>query len=79
MSLAEKEVNKMKMIKMMLLRKKKGMTQEELANEADISRMTIYNYENGNRQSPDVNSLKKIADALDVTLDYLLDEDLSDI
>jgi len=56
------------------LRKKKGWSQTDLAKEVDASREAIGKYERDESQ-PSVETAKKIADALGVTLDYLVDED----
>ncbi|WP_294403969.1 helix-turn-helix domain-containing protein [uncultured Clostridium sp.] len=54
------------------LRKKRGLTQEELAQECGLSKNGIWNYEN-NKRIPTVNTLNKIADALDISFSELLD------
>ena len=54
-------------------RKEKGMTQEALANSCGISRQRVTNYEIGIRE-PDLKTLKKLATALDVTVDELLED-----
>ena len=56
------------------LRKKKAWSQTELAKQVNASREAIGKYERDEAQ-PSVETAKKIADALDVTLDYLVDED----
>lgn len=56
------------------LRKKKGWSQTELAKKVEASREVIGKYERDEAQ-PSVETAKKIADALDVTLDYLVDEE----
>ena len=56
------------------LRKKKGWSQTDLAKQVDASREAIGKYERDESQ-PSVETAKKIPDALDVTLDYLVDED----
>ena len=52
-------------------RKKHGLTQEELAEAADIGRVTISRLENG-EQSPRYQTLKKLAEALGVDTAQLL-------
>ena len=53
------------------LRKEKGLTIEELASLSEISGITISNIENG-RSNPTLNSLWKLAEALNVPLSKLL-------
>lgn len=53
------------------IRKEKRLTQEELAERADISRVMVSRYETGS-VIPTVDVLVSLADALDVTTDYLL-------
>lgn len=52
-------------------REKRGMTQKELATAIGIATSTVANYETGKRK-PDPDTLCKIADALDCTLDALV-------
>ena len=52
-------------------RKNKKMSREQLARKLEISANSLYNYEKG-MQIPTANVLKKIAAALDVSVDYLL-------
>ena len=54
-----------------LIRKKRGLTQEELAFAIDVSRQTIYSWEAG-LNYPNIAMLKKLADVLNVTTDDLL-------
>ena len=53
------------------VRKKRKMTQEQLGKRVDVTKVSISCYENGSR-TPDIDTLEKIADALDVSVDYLL-------
>ena len=53
------------------LRKKKGLTQVELAEKVGISNVSLSNYERG-AQMPDLITLAKIAVELDVSTDVLL-------
>lgn len=55
-------------------RKARSFTQEELAEKADISRVMISRYETGS-VIPTVDVLISLADALDVSIDYLLGRD----
>lgn len=49
-----------------------GMSQEQLAAAAGVSRISIVRYENGER-SPDVDVAIRIANALGVKVDDLID------
>ncbi|MEC5422358.1 helix-turn-helix transcriptional regulator [Virgibacillus sp. C22-A2] len=53
------------------LRKEKGLSQYEAAKKLDFSRGKLANYEQGTRE-PDYDTLEKIADFYDCSLDYLL-------
>jgi len=55
--------------KIKVLRKSRGMTQQQLADMLDVQRATISNYEIG-RRSPHLKELGKIAEILGVNLDY---------
>lgn len=52
----------------------KGMTQEKLAQSCEISRQRVTNYEIGIRE-PNIATLKKLASALECTVDELLEDD----
>ncbi|HFH7176627.1 TPA: helix-turn-helix domain-containing protein [Streptococcus agalactiae] len=53
------------------LRKKRGLTQQQIADELSVNRVTYTNWEKGNRE-PSLENVVKIAHILDVTTDYLL-------
>ena len=53
------------------LRKQKGLTQDELADAASLTRGQISKYET-DKLVPDLTTIIKLADALDVSVDYLL-------
>lgn len=53
------------------LRNKMGLSQYELADRLGFSRGKLSNYEQGQRQ-PDYDSLQKIADFFEVSIDYLI-------
>lgn len=55
------------------LREEKGWSQTDLANSSDVSRVMIGKYERG-EAIPSIEAAKKIADALEVSLDYLVGE-----
>lgn len=54
------------------LRKSKGITQDTIAQQLNISRPTYTRYETGERE-PDYQMLKQIALFFNVSIDYLLD------
>lgn len=53
------------------LRKEKGVTQDEIANEINVKRTTIANYETGKR-APDYETLIRLADIYGVSCDYII-------
>ncbi|MEK4936713.1 transcriptional regulator [Bacillus pseudomycoides] len=53
------------------LRKQRKLRQEDMAKHLGIARTTYAMYEQGNRE-PDYDTLQKLADFFDVSLDYLL-------
>ncbi len=53
------------------LRKKKGMTQEELAAELNVSRQSVAKWENG-ETLPDVYNCMEIAKIFDISIDNLI-------
>ena len=53
------------------LREQKKLNQTELANLLEVSNGSISKWERGDRQ-PDYETLEKIADTFNVTIDYLL-------
>lgn len=57
-----------------LLRKQKGMTQNDLADKAGISKAQMSRYMTKDAQ-PSAQVLSKLADALGVSADYLLNGD----
>ena len=54
------------------IREEKGLSQKELASKLGVSPTNIYNYEVG-RTEPNIEMLVKIADILQVSIDYLLE------
>ena len=54
-------------------RKKKGITQEELANQLLVSSKTISNWKTG-KTTPDIDNLIRIASLFQISLDNLLTE-----
>jgi len=55
------------------LRKEKGLSLDQLASEADISKSYLWELENRDAANPTMDKLGKIAARLDVTTDFLLD------
>jgi len=56
------------------LRKKKGLSQEKLARLADISLNALTKIESGFAQKPTIQTVVKLAKALEVSLDDLVNE-----
>ena len=56
------------------LRKKSGLSQEQLAEQLDVSRQAISKWESG-KAVPESNTLISISKFFNVTLDYLMKED----
>lgn len=57
-------------------RKDAGLTQEQLAEKLCVSRQAVTKWES-NRGMPDIGNLKAIATLLNVSIDYLVDNDSS--
>jgi len=55
------------------IRKEKGLTQERLAREASISYHTIVKLENGGIKDPKASTLVKLSQALQVSINELID------
>ncbi|WP_195941018.1 helix-turn-helix domain-containing protein [Romboutsia sp. 1001713B170131_170501_G6] len=65
--------------KILDLRKKKGLSQEELGRELNVSRQTISKWESG-QSYPDFEKLVLLSDFFELTLDELMkDIDVQDI
>lgn len=58
------------------LREFKGLTQEELAKQLNITRTRLASYEQGTRE-PDLELLEIIADYFNVNMDFLLGRESS--
>ena len=54
------------------LRETKGLSQEKLARLADVANNTLIKMESGENQNPTLDTLKKVAKALDVSVDNLI-------
>ena len=59
--------------KLKMLRKKKGLTQQEVADLVNVSRVRYTNWECGKRE-PTYENLSMLACIFDVSIDYLLSE-----
>lgn len=64
--------------KIMELRKKKGLSQEELAEKVGVARQTISKWELG-ETSPDIKQAKELSNIFNVSLDELVDNDIKDV
>ena len=53
------------------LRNNRGLTQQQIADETDLTRARLNNYEQGIRE-PDLTTLTKLAQFFNVSVDYLL-------
>lgn len=61
--------------KIMLLRKQKGWSQEQLAEQLGISRQSVSKWESG-ASVPDLDKIIKLSQIFDVSTDYLLKEEI---
>ena len=57
------------------LRKKEGLSQEELANKLGVSRQSVSKWE-GAQSTPDMDKIIKLADLFGVSTDYLLRDEI---
>ena len=57
--------------KLIALRKSKAWTQEQLAEQLNVSRQSVSKWENG-QAIPEVEKILELSKAFDVTVDYLL-------
>ncbi len=60
------------------LRKKKGLSQEQLGEKIAVTRQTISNWELG-ETSPNPEQLKLLSKTLDVSVDDLIDNDIENV
>jgi transcriptional regulator with XRE-family HTH domain len=61
--------------KLILLRKRKGMTQEEFSRAVGVSRQSVYKWESG-QSYPEAAKLLEIRRLFGVSIDHLLDESI---
>lgn len=64
--------------KIILLRKKMGWSQEQLAEQLSISRQSVSKWESG-ASIPDLDKIIKLSDLLGVSTDYLLKDELEEM
>ena len=64
--------------KIMNLRKKNGLSQEELAEKVGVARQTISKWELG-ETSPDLRQSKELSKIFNVSLDELTDNDIRNV
>lgn len=64
--------------KILALRKKSGMSQEELADKMAVSRQSISKWESS-ASIPDINKILELAKIFEVSTDYLLKDDMENI
>lgn len=57
--------------KLQILRKNKGLTQEELADKLNVSRAAVAKWEAG-QSYPDIANLIQLSEMMNVTVDYLV-------
>lgn len=59
------------------IREEKKLSQAELAQKADLQTAAVSHFETGQRK-PSFDNLKRLADALNVSVDYLLGREIKD-
>ena len=64
--------------KILKLRKKQGLSQEQLGEEVNVTRQTISNWELG-ETNPNPEQLKLLSKVLNVSIDELLDNDIKEV
>lgn len=64
--------------KLMMLRKRSGWSQEELAEEMDVTRQSVSKWE-GAQSVPDLEKLVRLSELFGVSLDYLLKDELDEL
>lgn len=58
-------------------RRKKGLSQDQLAQQCNVSRQAISKWENGSA-NPDLTNLKQLSEVLDMSVDALLGKSIQD-
>jgi len=64
--------------KILYLRKRAGLSQEDLANQLDVSRQAIYKWET-EVSFPEIANIKGIAKIFNVTFNYLMNDEVEEI
>ena len=64
--------------KIIQLRKKNGWSQEELAEQMNVSRQAVCKWE-GAQSIPDINRLIQLSKLFNVSIDYLLKDEMEEI
>ena len=62
--------------KILQLRKKNGLSQEQLGEKVDVTRQTISNWEN-DKSYPDIHSLLLLSSTFHISLDQLIKGDIT--
>jgi transcriptional regulator, XRE family len=63
-----------KLTKLKQLREQKGLSQEKFARIADVSNNTVVNIESSKQTNPTIETVSKIAKALEVKIEELFSE-----
>lgn len=63
--------------KIIALRKKKGWSQEELAEKTGVSRQAVSKWE-GAQSVPDLSKILLLSEIFEVSTDYLLKDDMTE-
>lgn len=61
--------------KIVRLRRRYGLSQDELANRIGVSRQAVFKWESGSNM-PDMDKIKKIVKLFNVSFDFLLDDNI---
>ncbi len=64
--------------KLILLRKKAGWSQEELAEQMDVTRQSVLKWE-GAQSIPDLEKMVRLSELFGVSTDYLLKDEIEDV
>lgn len=62
--------------KILLLRKRRGLSQEQLAKEINVSRQAIYKWETG-ITTPDIDNVKLLSEFFNISFNELVDDNVS--